>query len=238
MKHRWNTNHYEKYTSKLWRTDLNKLYPSESWVLYRTALKSKNCLDIGCGNGAMSQIIKKINQRCKYVGVDHQENLIKNANKIFKSSKFIFSDVNNFILSHKKKYDLVMAWSVIKSFENWRQIIDFMIQSSKKYVVFDQRVTNFKGIYFDKKILQATYGNISGPLLCIDYKSLKKHLYKYKDKISKIEIMAYKSDWGRNVKFYKNSTTYVATFLIQLKTKKEKKNEIEIYEQLPLCLKK
>ena len=25
----------------------------------------------------MSQIIKKINQRCKYVGVDHQENLIK-----------------------------------------------------------------------------------------------------------------------------------------------------------------
>ena len=66
-----------------------------------------------------------------------------------------------------------MAWSVIKSFENWRQIIDFMIQSSKKYVVFDQRVTNFKGIYFDKKILQATYGNISGPLLCIDYKSLK-----------------------------------------------------------------
>ena len=84
-----------------------------------------------------------------------------------------------------------------------------------------------------KKILQATYGNISGPLLCIDYKSLKKHFYKYKDKISKIEIMAYKSDWGRNVKFYKNSTTYVATFLIQLKTKKKKKMKLKYMNSYP-----
>ena len=54
------------------------------------------------------------------------------------------------ILSCHKKTDLVMAWSAIKSFENWRQIIDFMIQSSKNMLSLT-RVTNFKGIYFDKK---------------------------------------------------------------------------------------
>ena len=45
MKHRWNTSHFEKYTDFLNRTDLNKLYPSESWCLYRTLTKSKNVLD-------------------------------------------------------------------------------------------------------------------------------------------------------------------------------------------------
>ena len=29
--HRWNTQHFEKYTFALDRTDLNKLYPSEAW---------------------------------------------------------------------------------------------------------------------------------------------------------------------------------------------------------------
>ena len=59
MKHRWNTHHYEKYTTCLWRTDLHKLYPSESWAMYRTILKSKTCLDLGCGNGRDSYYLSK-----------------------------------------------------------------------------------------------------------------------------------------------------------------------------------
>ena len=87
--HRWNTQHFEKYTFALDRTDLNKLYPSEAWSLYRTISSSKNVLDLGCGNGAMSSICNKINKKIKYFGVDHQLNLIKKANEktciIFKS---------------------------------------------------------------------------------------------------------------------------------------------------------
>jgi len=238
MKHRWNTRHYEKYTSTLWRTDLNKLYPSESWVMYRTILKSKTCLDLGCGNGAMSQIANKINKNCNYTGVDHQENLIKKANKIFKPSQFIFQDVSSFVRGNKKKFDTVMAWSVIKSFSNWKEIIDLMIKTSKKYVVFDQRITNYPGVHFDEKILKATYGNISGPLLSIDFKSLKKHLMRHKKNISRLEIMAYRSDWGKNVKFVKNHKTYVATILIELKSNIKKNKKFELYQQLPEDLRK
>ena len=53
----------------------------------------------------MSQIIKKINQRCKYVGVDHQENLIKNANKIFKSVNLFL--VTLIILSYPTKKNMI-----------------------------------------------------------------------------------------------------------------------------------
>ena len=31
--HRWNTKEYENRTKELYRTDLYKLYPSESWAL-------------------------------------------------------------------------------------------------------------------------------------------------------------------------------------------------------------
>ena len=236
MKHRWNTRHYEKYTTSLWRIDLHKLYPSESWAMYRTILKSKTCLDLGCGNGAMSKIVSKINKNCNYTGVDHQENLIKKANKIFKPSKFIFKDVTNFVKTNKKKYDVVMAWSVVKSFLNWKELIDKMIITSKKYVVFDQRVTDYPGVHFNEKILKATYGNVSGPLLSIDYKSLKKYLMQHKKNISRLEIMAYNSNWGKNVKFYKSHKTYVATVLIEIKSNKTKKNKFELYEQLPESL--
>ena len=49
-----------------------------------------------------------------------------------------------------------------------------MVDSSKKYIVFDQRVANLKSTNFDTKILAANYGGIKGPLLCINYKNFKK----------------------------------------------------------------
>ena len=58
--HRWNTKEYEKRTRQLYRTELHKLYPSESWALFRILPLAKSVLDLGCGNGAMASITKKI----------------------------------------------------------------------------------------------------------------------------------------------------------------------------------
>ena len=239
VKHRWNTNHYEKYTDLLNRTDLNKLYPSESWCLYRTLKKSKDVVDLGCGNGAMSSISRKIKNKIKYYGVDHQKNLIRRAKKKFIHSKFIDEDLKTFLKMNTKKFDTVMAWSVIKSFKNWRFIIKKMIESAKKYVIFDQRVANVNFTSFDTKILAANYDGVRGPLLCINYKTLKNELLKYTNKASMIELMAYQSEWGRNVdfKFRDKIQTFVVTIVIHLKNNKRDKYK-GIYEQLPLNLKK
>ena len=239
LKHRWNTDHYEKYTNFLNRTDLNKLYPSESWCLYRILVKSKDVLDLGCGNGAMSSISRKINDKIKYYGVDHQKNLILKAKKIFPHSKFKNKDLTVFLKNQTKKFDTVMAWSVIKSFKNWKFILRKMIHSSKKFVIFDQRVANVNFISFDSKILSANYGGIKGPLLCINYKKLKNELLRFKRYFSKIELMAYQSEWGKNINFkYKDKIdTFVVTVVIHLKKKKGEKFK-GVYEQLPLNLKK
>ena len=235
--HRWNTKHYEDYISMLDRIDLHKLYPSESWCLYRLIGSSKTVMDLGCGNGAMGSISKKINGKITYLGIDHQDNLIKEANKRFNFANYISSDVTTFLQKNKKKFDTVMAWSVIKSFPNWKWIIKKMIKSSNKYVVFDQRVANIDIEKFDKKILSATYGGIEGPLLCIGYKKLLNFLLSQKKYLNKIEIMAYQSNWGRNIKYKLKKETFVVTVVLHKKTKKDSKFK-GVYEQLPLNLKK
>lgn len=235
-KHRWNTKHYEKYTSMLNRVELYKLYPSESWCLYRTLLNSKNVLDLGCGNGAMSSISKKINNKIKYLGVDHQINLIVKAKKRFKYASFDSCDVDNFLKKNNKTFDTVMAWSVIKSFKNWKSLIKLMISCSKKYILFDQRVTNTKIEKFETKTLSAAYGGIEGPLLCIGYINLRNFLLTQKKYLRKIEIMAYESEWGENINYNLKSKTFVATIVLHKKINKNSRFE-GIYEQLPLSLK-
>ena len=120
--HRWNTKDYENRTQQLYRTELYKLYPSESWALFRMLPLTKSVLDLGCGNGAMASITKKISPKTKYNGVDHQERLIKQAKKKFPYANFQCENLVDFLkFEKKKKFECVMSWSVIKSFKNWRK---------------------------------------------------------------------------------------------------------------------
>jgi|TARA_B100001964_G_C14116997_1_gene546537 trans-aconitate methyltransferase len=104
LKHRWNTTSYINRTSELNREDLEKLYPSESWALFRIITKVKSVIDLGCGNGAMSSIVYKINKKCNYTGLDHQSFLIKKAKIKYKHSKFLDRDLKHFVRENKKKY--------------------------------------------------------------------------------------------------------------------------------------
>ena len=113
-----------------------------------------------------------------------------------------------------------MAWSVIKSISKWKYLIKKMIEDSKKYIIFDQRVANVNFVSFDEKILYANYGGKTGPLLCINYKLLKEFLLQQKNDLKKIELMAYESRWGKNVKFNSKKNTFVTTVVLHKKIKR------------------
>jgi len=238
-KHRWNTKSFIQRTKKLNREDLEKLYPSESWALFRIITKVKNVIDLGCGNGAMSSIVNKINNKCNYTGLDHQSFLIKQAKIKYKHSKFLDKNLEFFISENKKKYDLVMMWSVIKSIKNWRDLILKSLTFADRYLIFDIRVVRGNVEKFDEKFLHAKYGNRKGAQLVLGYQSLKNFLLKQKKQIKKIEIAGYKSDWGKNV-FYKlrKKETYLITVVIYKNINNSKKKKINLYEQVPAELSK
>ena len=235
--HRWNTQEYEKRTKELFRTDLHKLYPSESWALYRILPKCKSILDLGCGNGAMASISNKISKLSKYHGVDHQSKLIEDAKKKFKYATFQSSDLISFLNKNKKKYDCVMSWSVIKSFKNWRNLINLMVDSAKKYVVCDIRVANVEDEFFDENICWAEYQGRRGPIVVVNYNTFKKSLESLKKKVGRAEFVAYQSEWGKFVNFKKNfkPDTFLLTCVLH---KKKTEKKIEIFERLPDNLKR
>lgn len=238
--HRWDTEEFEKRTKELNRTELFKLYPSEAWSLYRIIPQCKTVLDLGCGNGAMANIVRQISPETKYTGSDHQGKLMKAASEIFPFANFKAGDILE-LLSTFPEYDAVMSWSVIKSFQNWREVIANMLQKAEKYVMFDLRVSNVEKEFWDEKICWAMYGNRRGPILVLNYKTLKEALLKYAGELERIEIAAYQSSFDWRTQFSGTPPEqFVVSCVLKKKVKGDKANsdECEVYEQLPAKLQK
>lgn len=231
--HRWNTKEYEERTKELNRSQLHKLYPSEAWALYRILPDCKNVLDLGCGNGAMAGIVKQISPKTKYTGMDHQETLMKNAKIEYPFANFSAGNLIDYI-KNCGNFDCVMSWSVIKSFENWREIISLMIEKANKYVVVDIRVVNSDFEAFDDTVCWADYQGRRGPIVYVNYVTYKNALLNNKQKLSRIEIASYESEWGKYVKLKDgiNTKTFLVVSVLKKRNSKND-NELEIFERLP-----
>lgn len=233
--HRWNTREYENRTRELYRTELHKLYPSESWALYRILPRCETILDLGCGNGAMSAISRQIAPNAKYTGIDQQGPLITEAKKAFPFAEFKTEDLASYI-KNTQKYDCVMSWSVIKSFKNWRNVIASMINKANKFVICDIRVANTEIEVFDDQVCWAEYGGRRGPITFLGYNTFKEGLINCADQVSRIELAAYQSPWGKFVHFKKgiNPDTFLVICVMHKKSVNEdKKDSPEIFELLP-----
>ena len=238
LDHRWNTKEYEERTRQLYRTELYKLYPSESWALYRILPQCETILDLGCGNGAMAAIANQIAPNANYRGLDHQAGLIQQAEKDFPYAVFEKGDLLSYI-TDTKKHDCVMSWSVIKSFRNWRDIICAMIQKANNFVICDIRVANTEVEVFDDQVCWADYGGRRGPITLLNYNTFKDGLMESADQLSRIELAAYQSEWGQFVHFKEgiNPETFLVVCVLHKKLKNSgSTGRIEIFENLPTNL--
>lgn len=229
--HRWNTLNYEKRVHELNRIDLHKLYPSESWALYRILPDCKSVLDLGCGNGAMAEITKKISPNTLYTGVDHQFNLINRAKDIFNFAHFEASDLLSY-LKKCKNFDCVMSWSVIKSFQNWREILNLMIEKCNKYVICDIRVSNDNFEAFDNSVCYADYQGIKGPIIYLNYPIFLNGILEHKNKLSRVEIAGYESEWGQFVHL-REDLSKENFLIVTVLFKKSMDQDFELFERLP-----
>jgi len=230
--HRWNTTEYERRTRELYRTELHKLYPSEAWALYRILPQCDSILDLGCGNGAMADIARQIAPHSHYTGMDHQEALMAEAGKAFPFADFVADDLVAF-LKACGEYDCVMSWSVIKSFGNWRELIDLMVERARKYVICDIRVANTDVEAFDDTVCWADYGGRRGPIAFLNYPTYRDALLQHRDDLDRIEIAGYQSEWGRFVQLRQDLSPETFLIVSVLVKKGVAGGEFDIFERLP-----
>jgi len=233
--HRWNTKSFEDRVESLKRTELYKLYPTEAWCLYRLIPECETVVDLGCGDGAKAEICRKIKPSISYIGMDHQERLMARAREVLPFARFESADMLEY-LSRRHQYDLVMSWSVVKSFANWRDVISGMLGLARKYVVFDLRISNTDAEIFDTNYSSMEYGGIKGPMLIVNYERVISFL-KSLPNVDRIEVAGYQSVTGPYVRCINPKLEmFVLSFVVFVREVGENLQEIEIYEQLPINL--
>lgn len=235
--HRWNTREYEERTRQLYRTELHKLYPSEAWALYRILPQCRSILDLGCGNGAMAAIARQIAPEAHYRGIDHQANLMEEAGKVFPYADFAAADLLEYLKSCPE-FDCIMSWSVIKSFANWRELIEMMLDKARKYVICDIRVANTDIEAFDDTVCWADYGGRRGPITFLNYSTYRDALLMHQACLDRIEIAAYQSEWGRFVHLRDDLDPNTFLLVSVLVKKGVADAPFELFERLPGNLKR
>jgi histidinol-phosphate aminotransferase len=135
------------------RIKYDDLYESEKFFLTKEFIsKQDTILDVGCSAGGMSSIIHSLNPNIKYTGLDVSKNAIEKANYIYSDKKtdfYYYDGINEFPL--KNRYDLVFCSGVMHLIDNYKFILNGMVEKSNKYLVVDFRVTtkkSYKGKFY------------------------------------------------------------------------------------------
>jgi 2-polyprenyl-3-methyl-5-hydroxy-6-metoxy-1,4-benzoquinol methylase len=84
-------------------------------------------LDIGCGEGMFTSLLKKKNNSVS--GIDVSPTAIKKAEARFKDIEFFVGDINKDVVL--KHYDLVVIKEVLSYIENWREVLKNVANISK-----------------------------------------------------------------------------------------------------------
>jgi len=153
-----NENAYGLVQSSLeyWQNNRNKLddlYESEKFFLEPVFKKVNNVLDVGCAAGGTCQICCEVNPSISYTGIDISPELITLAKKCYPKTRFEYYD-GHIIPNLNSDFDLVFSIGVLHHLPHWQDLIRQMLVISKKYVVFDLRLTKEKTLFDPKKYFQ------------------------------------------------------------------------------------
>lgn len=132
---------YDKYTVNQVKNEKNLRHYTITSYLKKIGLKKNhNVLEIGCGIGALSELIFKQIPNGSFVGADISPKSIGIANERFKKHKnveFIVSDMTDF--THSKKFDYIVLPDVLEHIpeEEHQNIIETIGKiSTENTVVF------------------------------------------------------------------------------------------------------
>lgn len=96
--------------------------------------KVRSVLDVGCGEGTITNLLAEKFQKATILGVDFSETGIDCARAAYHLPNLSFvHDLESHAL--EKKYDLLTAFEVLEHVDDWRDLLGRMADSSQKYLL-------------------------------------------------------------------------------------------------------
>ena len=99
--------------------------------------KINHILDVGCGEGNKTFLLNQYFKNSKICGIDFSDEGIEVAKSLYSNVDRLYFKKDNVlnIVNNEEKYDLVTSFDVLEHVEDWKTLLQNMINVSKKYIL-------------------------------------------------------------------------------------------------------
>lgn len=116
----WNAEQYKKFEQQ-------RTLPAADLANSIVCSNIKSAIDIGCGIGNSTAVLKKRFPNAEIIGVDSSDNMIVSARKNHPELKFINLDAGKELSNIDKKFDVVFSNACIQWIPNHKRLLQDMI---------------------------------------------------------------------------------------------------------------
>jgi ubiquinone/menaquinone biosynthesis C-methylase UbiE len=122
------------------RNSLDEVYDSEKYFLTQVLEPGYSVLDIGCAAGGFYNVFKHLEPSITYTGVDISPEMIKRARTLHPEVSFHISGGSELPFDDQS-FDVVFCLGALHMTLDWRDVLKEGWRVTKKYFVFDVRLT-------------------------------------------------------------------------------------------------
>ena len=134
----WSQTNAIEYYAK-YRQEVTDLYPSERVFLPRVLFPGAKVLDVGCASGGFFNIMRSLEPKIDYTGIDMAEPAIELAKEKYPEARFLATDGVG-IPFEDGTFDLVHCTSVLVIEPRYKELLREMYRVSNRFVLVDIRL--------------------------------------------------------------------------------------------------
>jgi len=122
------------------RRSVGDLYPSERFFLPDVLQQVNSMLDVGCAAGGFSAVVRAINPRVRYVGLDVVPAFVETARTDYPGAEFHVSDGIHFN-TPPGSFELVHSTGVLHMNARYKDMIRAMWSQTTRFLLCDLRLS-------------------------------------------------------------------------------------------------
>jgi len=135
----WSTENAVKFYSSH-RNSVGEMYNSEKYFLSQVIESGFSILDLGCAAGGFYQVFKRFEPTITYTGIDISGEMIRRAQHRHPGIPFYVAEGSD-LPFEDQSFDLVFCSGALHLADDWREILHEGWRVTKKYFIFDIRMT-------------------------------------------------------------------------------------------------